>query len=110
VCKDYLASPEVLTVLLRRFLMKRMPMRSFLLVVALPFVAVGAAPDAGVTKDAEISAILSRMDSTRILETATTLQNFRTRQSCSASTRASSRTTPVWAPASLRARHQHQIR
>jgi len=63
--------------------MKRMPMNSILLVVALPFVAVGAAPDAGVTKDAEISAILRSVDSTRILDTATTLQNFRTRQSCS---------------------------
>ena len=62
---------------------KRMPMNSILLVVALPFVAVGAAPDAGVTKDAEISAILRSVDSARILDTATTLQNFRTRQSCS---------------------------
>jgi len=63
--------------------MKRMRMNSILLVVALPLAAAGADRDAGVTKDAEISAILSSVDSTRILDTATTLQNFRTRQSCS---------------------------
>src|SRR5437016_9068266 len=66
------------------FHMKRMPMNSMLvLVVALPLATVRAAPDAGVTKDAEISAIVSSVDSTRILNTATALQNFRTRQSCS---------------------------
>jgi hypothetical protein len=64
--------------------MKRMPMNSMLvLVVALPLATVRAAPDAGVTKDAEISAIVGSVDSTRILNTATALQNFRTRQSCS---------------------------
>src|SRR2546425_1157773 len=58
------------------FHMKRMPMNSMLvLVVALPLATVRAAPDAGVTKDAEISAIVSSVDSTRILNTATALQN-----------------------------------
>src|SRR3984957_18384476 len=37
----------------------------------------------GVTTDPEISAILSNVDSARILNTANTLQNLRTRQSCS---------------------------
>jgi len=44
---------------------------------------VGFAQNNGVTTDPEISAILSNVDSTRILNTATALQNFRTRQSCS---------------------------
>jgi hypothetical protein len=44
---------------------------------------VGFGQNNGVTTDPEISAILSNVDSTRILNTATTLQNFRTRQSCS---------------------------
>jgi hypothetical protein len=64
--------------------MKRMPInRILVLLLALPVVEAGAAPSAGVTKDEEISAILSQVDSSRILNTATTLQNFRTRQSCS---------------------------
>jgi len=44
---------------------------------------VGFGQNNGVTTDPEISAILSNVDSNRILNTATTLQNFRTRQSCS---------------------------
>jgi hypothetical protein len=43
----------------------------------------GFAQNNGVTTDPEISAILSNVDSNHILNTATTLQNFRTRQSCS---------------------------
>lgn len=43
---------------------------------------VGFAQNSVVT-DPEISTILSNIDSNRILNTATTLQNFRTRQSCS---------------------------
>ena len=50
-------------------------------VLALELVAF--AQNNGVTTDPEISAILSDVDSNRILSTATTLQNFRTRQSCS---------------------------
>src|SRR5215831_19981078 len=52
---------------------------SVVLVVGL----VGFAPSNSVTTDPEISAIISQVDSTRILNTATTLQNFGTRQSCS---------------------------
>jgi hypothetical protein len=54
-------------------------MLAIVLVVAL----VGFAPSTGVTTDAEISAILSNVDSSRIQNTARTMQNFRTRQSCS---------------------------
>jgi hypothetical protein len=64
--------------------MKRMLSNSMLaLVVALPVVAAGADSDAGLSKDPEISAMLREVDANRILNTATTLQNFRTRQSCS---------------------------
>ena len=56
---------------------------SFLLVIALALVLLGLAPSTGVTTDPEISAIISNVDSNRILNTATTLQNFGTRQSCS---------------------------
>lgn len=44
---------------------------------------VGFAPSNSVTTDPEISTIISQVDSGRILNTATTLQNFGTRQSCS---------------------------
>src|SRR5215831_10089062 len=44
---------------------------------------VGFAPSNSVTTDPEISTIISQVDSNRILNTATTLQNFGTRQSCS---------------------------
>jgi len=52
---------------------------SVLLAVAL----VGFAPSNSVTTDPEISTIISQVDPNRILSTATTLQNFGTRQSCS---------------------------
>ncbi len=52
---------------------------SVLLAVAL----VGFAPSNSVTTDPEISTIISQVDPNRILNTATTLQNFGTRQSCS---------------------------
>jgi Peptidase family M28 len=48
-----------------------------------PLGLVGFAPRRGVTSDPEISGILGNVDSSRILNTALTLQNFRTRQSCS---------------------------
>jgi hypothetical protein len=54
-----------------------------LLIVALALVLLGFAPSPGVTTDPEISDIISQTDSNRILNTATTLQNFGTRQSCS---------------------------
>jgi hypothetical protein len=54
-----------------------------LLMVALALVLLGFAPSPGVTTDPEISDIISQADSNRILNTATTLQNFGTRQSCS---------------------------
>jgi bacterial leucyl aminopeptidase len=64
--------------------MKRMLSNSILaLLVGLPFVAARADSDAGLTKDPEISAVIRAVDADRILSTATTLQNFRTRQSCS---------------------------
>jgi hypothetical protein len=54
-----------------------------MLAVALPLMLVGFAAASDVTTDPEISALLSNVDSNRILNTVTTLQNFRTRQSCS---------------------------
>lgn len=54
-----------------------------LLMVALALGLLGFAPSTGVTTDPEISSIISNVDSNRILNTATTLQNFGTRQSCS---------------------------
>jgi len=54
-----------------------------LLVVALLLVLVGFTPNTGVATDPEISGIVSNVDSNRIFNTAQTLQNFRTRQSCS---------------------------
>jgi len=64
--------------------MKRMLSNSILaLLVGLPLAAARADSDAGLTKDPEIGAIIRAVDADRILSTATTLQNFRTRQSCS---------------------------
>src|SRR6266436_2811925 len=54
-----------------------------LLLFVLPLVLVGLAAAGGVPTDPDIAAILSNVDSNRILNTAQTLQNFRTRQSCS---------------------------
>jgi hypothetical protein len=51
--------------------------------VVLAVALVGFAPSNSVTTDPEISTIISQVDSNRILNTATTLQNFVTRQSCS---------------------------
>jgi hypothetical protein len=42
-----------------------------------------ATSNSSITTDPEISSIISQVDSNRILSTATTLQNFGTRQSCS---------------------------
>jgi Peptidase family M28/Fibronectin type III domain len=64
--------------------MKRMLTNSSpLLVVALALVLMGLAPSSSVTTDPEISAILPTISSSNIFNTVTTLQNFRTRQSCS---------------------------
>jgi hypothetical protein len=63
--------------------MKRTLIHSLVLVVALPLVLVGFAPNSGVTTDPEISAILTNINPNNIFNTAQTLQNFRTRQSCS---------------------------
>src|SRR6516164_5417136 len=55
---------------------------SVLLAVALVgFARTKSVPS--ITTDLEISTIISQVDSNRILNTATTLQNFGTRQSCS---------------------------
>jgi Peptidase family M28 len=51
--------------------------------VVLAVALVGFAPSNSVTTDPEIGTIISQVDSDRILNTATTLQNFGTRQSCS---------------------------
>src|SRR6516162_7289446 len=51
--------------------------------VVLAVALVGFAPSNSVTTDPEISTIISQVDSNQILNTATTLQNFGTRQSCS---------------------------
>jgi hypothetical protein len=51
--------------------------------VVLPLVLVAYAAAGGVATDPDIAAMLSNVDSNRIQNTALTLQNFRTRQSCS---------------------------
>src|SRR5882762_4222518 len=51
--------------------------------VVLPLTLVAYAAAGGVPTDPDIAAILSNVDSSRIQNTALTLQNFRTRQSCS---------------------------
>jgi hypothetical protein len=59
---------------------------SWLLVGALAIALVSLAPTAhspAITTDPEISAIISNVNPNNILNTAQTLQNFRTRQSCS---------------------------
>ena len=64
--------------------MNRMLIKSsLLLVVALAAMLVGFSPNTGVTTDPEISAIVSNISSNNIFNTAQTLQNFGTRQSCS---------------------------
>ena len=63
--------------------MKRtLPLSSLLLIVLVLVLSnVGFASD--ITTDQEISTIIGQVDSNRILNTATALQNFGTRQSCS---------------------------
>ena len=56
---------------------------SLLFVVAMAALLVGFTPGSGITKDSEISAIISNISSNNIFNTAQTLQNFGTRQSCS---------------------------
>jgi len=56
---------------------------SLLLVVALAALFVGFAPNTRITTDREISAIISNIKSNNIFNTAQTLENFGTRQSCS---------------------------
>ncbi len=56
---------------------------SLLLVVAMAALLVGFTPGTGITTDPEISAIVNNIDSNNIFNTAQTLQNFGTRQSCS---------------------------
>src|SRR5215469_15094676 len=67
--------------------MKRMLINgSWLLVGALAVMLVSLAPsvpNSGITTDPDISAIISNVNSSNIFGTAQTLQNFRTRQSCS---------------------------
>src|SRR5215472_2947188 len=64
--------------------MKFLPISSgIVLIVILAFVLVGAAPTSPVATDSDIASIISQIDPAQILSTATALQNFRTRQSCS---------------------------
>jgi Zn-dependent M28 family amino/carboxypeptidase len=58
---------------------------TLLLLVVLSFVLLGFASssDVKITTDPDISAIVSAVNSANIGNTATTMQNFRTRQSCS---------------------------
>jgi hypothetical protein len=56
---------------------------SLLLVIALAALLVGFAPGTSITTDPEINAIISSINSNNIFNTAQTLQNFGTRQSCS---------------------------
>jgi hypothetical protein len=64
--------------------MKRTLIHSgLLLLIALPLVLVGSAPNNAVTTDPEISTIISGINPNNIFNTAQALQNFRTRQSCS---------------------------
>lgn len=63
--------------------MKRTLMISaVVLALALPLL-FGFPPSGSLTTDPEISAILAQIDPSRIFDTAQTMQNFRTRQSCS---------------------------
>jgi hypothetical protein len=55
---------------------------ALVLVIAFPLV-LASPPSSPVTTDPEISAIVGIIDANRIFNTAQTLQNFRTRQSCS---------------------------
>ena len=65
--------------------MKRTLIHCCLMLIAalLPLMVAGFAIASDVTTDPEIAALLSNVDSNRIFNTAQTLQNFRTRQSCS---------------------------
>ncbi len=64
--------------------MKFLPISSVVvLIVILALVLVGAGPTSPVATDSDIASIISQIDPAQILSTATALQNFRTRQSCS---------------------------
>src|SRR5258708_6946623 len=54
-----------------------------LLLIVVPLLLVGFGAAGSLPTDPDIAAILGNVDSNRILNTAQTLQNFRTRQSCS---------------------------
>jgi len=58
-------------------------LRNLPLLMVLALVLLDVAFGSDVTTDPEISTIISQVDSNRILNTATALQNFGTRQSCS---------------------------
>jgi hypothetical protein len=79
--------------------MKRMLINSsWLLVGALAVVLVSLAPSApnsGITTDPDVSAIVSNVNSNNIFNTAQTLQNFTTRQSCSGEPQPGSGVTPA---------------
>ena len=63
--------------------MKRTLPRSSLLLIVLALVLSSVAFANDIITDQEISTIIGQVDSNRILNTATALQNFVTRQSCS---------------------------
>lgn len=56
---------------------------TLLLVIAMAVMLTGFAPTTSITTDPEISAIISNVNANNIFSTAQSLQNFRTRQSCS---------------------------
>src|SRR5215470_866273 len=56
---------------------------SLLLVILMAVALAGFAPTSSITTDPEISAIISSVNANNIFNTAQSLQNFRTRQSCS---------------------------
>lgn len=68
---------------------------SLLLVVALAALFVGFTPSTSITTDPEISAIIGNVNSNNIFNTAQTLQNFGTRQSCSDQPQAGRGVTPA---------------
>lgn len=63
--------------------MKSIVIGGTLLAAVLVVALAGFAPSEGVTTDPEISALVNNLDPNRILATAETLQNFRTRHTCS---------------------------
>jgi hypothetical protein len=67
----------------RSLIQRSLTSGALLLICVLAFSLAGFAQSGGVTTDPEISTIVSNISSANIAITAKTMQNFRTRQSCS---------------------------